>query len=65
MTVLNAIGLAVIVALLLADFLFYRLMIRALVRLIDRLPPFRLGGRYRSQSTPEKYASFRKPWNGS
>lgn len=63
MTVLNALGLAIIIALLLADFLVHRLIIRALVGLIDRLPPYRPSGRYRSRSEPEKYASFRKPRN--
>jgi hypothetical protein len=60
-----AIGAAVIVALLIADFLFHRLMIRALERLIDLLPQYRPGGRYRSQSAPEKYASMRRRRNGS
>ncbi|WP_395331231.1 hypothetical protein WBP06_01705 [Novosphingobium sp. BL-8H] len=60
-----AIGAAVIVALLTVDFLFYRLMIRGLERLIDLLPPYRPGGRYRSQSTPKKYASLRWPRSGS
>jgi hypothetical protein len=60
-----AIGAAALVALLVADFLLDRLMIRALFRLIDRLPPYRPGGRYRSQSTPERYAPLRKPRNGS
>lgn len=65
MTVVIAIGAAVLVALLVANFLFYRLMIRVLFRLIDLLPPYRPKGRYRSQSTPERYASLRKRRNGS
>jgi len=65
MTVAIATGAAVIIALLVADFLFYRLMIRALFALVDRLPPYRPGGRYRSKATPEKYASLRRPRNGS
>jgi hypothetical protein len=64
-TVFIAIGAAVLIALLVADFLFYRLMIRALFGLVDRLPPYRPGGRCRSQSTPAKYASLRRQRNGS
>ena len=65
MTFLNAIGAVVIIALLIADFLFYRLIIRALYALVDRLPPYRPGGRYRSQAEPGKYASLRRPRAGS
>ena len=65
MTFLIAIGAAVIIALLVADFLFYRLINRALFALVDRLPPYRLGGRYRSQAESEKYASLRRPRKGS
>jgi hypothetical protein len=64
-TVVIAIGAAVLAALLIADFLFYRLMIWALFRLVDLLPLYRPRGRYRSRSTPERYASLRKPRNGS
>ncbi|WP_131819298.1 hypothetical protein [Sphingomonas jatrophae] len=46
--------------LLIADYLFYRLMSRLLVRLFDCLPPYRPGARYRSQSTPERYAALLK-----
>lgn len=60
-----AIGAAVLGVLLVADFLFYRLMTRALFKLVDLLPPYRPGGRYRSQSAPERYATLRKPRNGS
>jgi hypothetical protein len=63
--VVIAIFAALLVALLAADFLFYRLVMRALFGLIDRLPPYRPGGRYRSQSTPEKYRSTRKRPSGS
>lgn len=65
MTAVIAISASVLVVLLVADFLFYRLIIRALFRLVDLLPPYRPGGRYRSQSTPERYARLRKPRNGS
>jgi hypothetical protein len=58
-TVLIAIGAGIVVALLVVDFLLYRLTIRALIGLIDHLPRYRPGGRYRSQSTPERYASLR------
>lgn len=63
--VVIAVAAAVLTVPLIADFLFYRLMIRALFGLIDLLLPHRPGGRYRSQSTPEKYASLRKPRNGT
>lgn len=53
-TVVIAIFAALLVALLAADFLFQRLVMRALFGLIDRLPPYRPGGRYRSQSAPDK-----------
>jgi hypothetical protein len=61
------IGIAAVVlaALLVADFLFYRLVIRALFRLVDHLPSYRPGGRYRSQSEPEKYGRLRRRRNGS
>jgi hypothetical protein len=50
--VIFAISSAVLVALLVADFFLCRFAIRALFGLIGRLPPYRPGGRYRSQSTP-------------
>jgi hypothetical protein len=59
------IGAVVIITLLTVDYLFHRLMLRAFERLIDRLPPYRLNGRYRSQSEPDKYALLPKPRNGS
>jgi hypothetical protein len=63
MTVVIASGAAVLVALLVADLTLYRLVFRALFGLVDRLPPHRPGGRYRSQSSPERYAPVRKPRN--
>jgi hypothetical protein len=59
------IGAIIIVTLLIVDFWLDRLVLRALFKLVERLPPYRPGGRYRSQSTPEKYASLRKPRDGS
>ncbi len=56
-----AIGVAVITALLVVGLWFNRLVVRALFKLVDCLPPFRPGGRYRSQSLPEEYASLRRP----
>ena len=64
-TVVIAIVLAVLVALLFAYLLCYRLMIPAVFRLLDLFPPYRPKRRYRSQSTPERYASLRKLRNGS
>ena len=64
-TVVIVMGAAVLAALLVANYLLYRLMIRAMFKLIDLLPPYRPGGRYRSQATPEKYASLLKPRKGS
>ncbi|MEJ8631544.1 hypothetical protein P0F65_20675 [Sphingomonas sp. I4] len=63
--VLNAIGLAAIIVFLIVDYLFLRVVLRSLIWIVDRLPLYRAGGRYRSQSSPEKYARFRKPHNGS
>jgi hypothetical protein len=63
-TVAIAIGSALLITLLIVDFLLYRLMVRSLFGLVDLFPPYRPGGRYRSQSTPEKYAALRKPRNG-
>ena len=60
---LIGIGIAVVIALIVADCLLDRLMIRAVFALIDRLPPYRPGKRYKSRSMPEKYAAFRKPRN--
>ncbi|HEU0043078.1 hypothetical protein [Sphingomonas sp.] len=65
MTVEIVIGAAVLLALLVADFLLYRLVSRALFWLVDLLPPYRPGGRYHSQATPEMYASLRRPRKGS
>ena len=64
-TVIIAIGAAILVALLIADLLLDWFIIRSVFRLIDRLPPYRSGGRYHSQATPEKYSSLRKPPNGN
>lgn len=64
MTVVIASGAAVLITLLVADLLLYRLMIRVLFGLVDRLPPYRPGGRYRSQFTPERYATLRRLRNG-
>ena len=63
--VLNAIGLAIIMVFLMVDYLFSRMVVRALVWAVDRLPPYRPGGRYKSQSSPEKYVPFRKRHNGT
>lgn len=60
-----AIGSAVTITLLVADLLLNRLTVRTLFALLDRLPPYRPGGRYKSQSTPEKYASLRRPRKSS
>lgn len=65
MTVPIAIGSTVTITLLVADLLLNRLTVRTLFALLDRLPPYRSGGRYKSQSTPEKYASLRRPRKGS
>ena len=59
-----AIFLAVLLPLFVADFWLNRLIPRALFKLADRLPRYRPGGRYQSQSMPEKYASLRKPRGG-
>ncbi len=65
MTMLDAIGLAAIIVLLIIDYMFFRLISRTLAWAVNRLPQYRPGGRYRSQSTPEKYAPLGKPRNGS
>ncbi len=65
MTFLIAIGAPVIIAMLVAYLLFYRLIIWALFSLVGRLSPYLPGGRYQSQADPEKYAPLRKPLNGS
>lgn len=52
-TIFVAVLAVVLVATLVAGRMLYRLFIRVVFALADRLPPHRLGGRYRSQSTPE------------
>lgn len=54
------VGLAILAALLVVHFWLDRIIVRVLSKLVDRLPPYRPGGRYRSQCSPEKYASLRK-----
>lgn len=51
----------IVIAVMVIDHLSVRLVNRLLLKLADRLPPYRPGGRYRSQSAPEKYASLRRP----
>jgi membrane protein implicated in regulation of membrane protease activity len=65
LTVLNAIGLAAIIVFLVVDYLFFRLVLRLLVWVIERLLSYRPGRRYKSRSSPERYARFRKSRNGS
>ena len=54
-----------LVAMLVAGRRLYRLFIGVMFALVDWLPPYRPQGRYRSQSTPEKYESLGKPRDGS
>ncbi|KQN25778.1 hypothetical protein ASE86_06115 [Sphingomonas sp. Leaf33] len=63
--VLNAIGLAAIIVFLIIDYLFFQVVLRSLNWVVERVLLDRAGGRYRSQSSPKKYARFRKPRNGS
>lgn len=58
------VGLAILLALSALDFWLDRVITKALFKLIDRLPPYRPGGRYRSQSEPRKYALFRRKRTG-
>lgn len=51
----------VVSALLTIDACVDRVAFRTLSKLIDRLPPYRPGGRYRSRSEPERYAALRRP----
>ena len=64
-TIFIAVLAVVLVAMLVAGRMLYRLFIRAGFALVDWLPPYRSQGRYRSQSTPEKYASLGKRRDGS
>ncbi len=63
MVVLVVILAAVLLALYAVDAWLGRTVARALFRLVDRLPPYRPGGRYHSRSEPEKYASLRRKRN--
>jgi hypothetical protein len=54
-----AIG-ATLLALYAVDLWLGRVLTQALFSLVDRLPPYRPGGRYRSRSEPKRYASARK-----
>jgi hypothetical protein len=57
------VGVPVLIALYSVDLRLGRVVMRALFRLVDRLPPYRPGGRYHSRSEPEKYASLRRKRN--
>ena len=57
------VGVAVLLALYAIDLWLGRVVMRALFRVVDRLPPYRPGGRYHSRSEPEKYASLRRKRN--
>ena len=46
--------------LIIADYWLHHLVLRGLFKLLDRLPPYRRNGRYRSQSMPGAYSSLRK-----
>ncbi len=61
---LNLIGLAAIVAILMLDYLFFRVVLREFAWVADRLPEYRPNGSYKSQSSPDKYARYRKSRNG-
>ena len=48
------VSVAVLLALNVVDLWLGRIVTRALFRLVDRLPPYRPGGRYHSRSEPKK-----------
>jgi hypothetical protein len=57
------IGVAALLVLYAVDLWLSQVVVRALFRLVNRLPPYRPGGRYHSRSEPEKYASLRRKRN--
>jgi hypothetical protein len=59
MIVVIAFVATILALLLLVDLRVDRVVTRVLFRLVDWLPPFRPGGRYRLQSASKMYASSR------
>lgn len=59
-TIFVAVLAVLLVAMLVAGRMLHPLSMRALFALVDWLPPYRPQGRYRSQSTPEKYETLGK-----
>jgi len=54
---------AIASVLMIANHWLHRLILRGSFKLVERMPPWRRHGRYRSRSMPEAYSSFRKPRN--
>ena len=63
-TIFIAVLAVILVAMIVAGRMLYRLSIRTVFALVDWLPPYRPQGRYRSQSAAEKYAPLGKRRDG-
>ncbi|WBO23681.1 hypothetical protein [Sphingomonas abietis] len=53
-------GIAALMIIAVVDLWSDRVLTRALLKLMGRIPPFRRNGSYRSQAAPEKYAALRR-----
>lgn len=59
MFIIPALGIVLLLgAVMLLDLWLDRVMVRALFRILDRLPPIRRGGRYQSKSMSDRYQTL-------